>query len=854
MRTSRFVVVIVFAILSLSISAAADEVTYRTGALREAELPGWIQPSPRIQLEAGAGELDDACDNSAGLPPVGNQGGQGSCTAWATAYYYLTYTQGQEFGWDLTDPNHQMSPAFTYNMINGGADRGSHPSDAFLLFEQVGCGTYADMPYTDADHNRLPEEDTFRGGFPFRTLTTYSINTHTQAGLEDLKNHLLNGNIAATAITVWDNFNGINAYDTTYCVADIRGTDPGGHAVTVIGFDDDRVTNDGVGAFRMVNSWGTGWGNDGFWWMSYEAFLSNQIGWGYALYAEDRIAYEPRLAARIEPLHSDRYSLTYQVGVGTVNQQVMNLDFFDFYADSRSTEAFPWGRGIVVDVTDLLGAVDPDEMTPLYARVRDHDPDGQNGSLVALSLEDWQEQFWAVNHDLPVAIPDGGGTADAEWNLYYPARPPVSLEAGIDLGTGQTELSWPAVEEAAGFLGYVVYRDGVEIAVVEEIGHTDQLDEYGLYRYTLTTRWEGDVESWHGPEATVDYITPVPPSYAGVNSVQENGTYQYNWEQQRPVEIAYDDGENSDQVYFNQNAAEGASMGLEITAPGNGQLRRMGAYFVPHMDLPMGQVRYAVRRQDGQGQPGAVVFRSEPFVPEANEWRWLELDAERIALQEGEPFWLLVEWIDLMASPLGRDQVPNVLRSCMSPNGEQFMVVENQMIPMLRAEVGVEELVGGETGLVGFELLLDGETVAYVEDDSHQITGSLEQAGQYEFQLLAHYQQEVMSGPSETLQWDGGALTRGVDELPQEWSVGQAYPNPFNASTTLQVTLPQRSHLRVSVYDLLGREVARLVDGQRDAGNHRIAFQPHGVASGAYWISVEGAGGQQQVRRVMYIR
>ena len=49
------------------------------------------------------------------------------------------------------------------------------------------------------------------------------------------------------------------------------GGDRGSHAVTIIGYNDTLTTHDGPGAFKMINSWGTGWGQSGFWWMSYVA-------------------------------------------------------------------------------------------------------------------------------------------------------------------------------------------------------------------------------------------------------------------------------------------------------------------------------------------------------------------------------------------------------------------------------------------------------------------------------------------------------------------------------------------------------------------------------------------------------
>ena len=67
----------------------------------------------------------------------------------------------------------------------------------------------------------------------------------------------------------------------------------------------------------------------------------------------------------------------------------------------------------------------------------------------------------------------------------------------------------------------------------------------------------------------------------------------------------------------------------------------------------------------------------------------------------------------------------------------------------------------------------------------------------------------------------------GVEEhglLPADYALHQNYPNPFNPSTTLEFDLPAAADLRIVVYDLLGREVMRLVDRRMEAGYHQLVW------------------------------
>lgn len=74
-----------------------------------------------------------------------------------------------------------------------------------------------------------------------------------------------------------------------------------------------------------------------------------------------------------------------------------------------------------------------------------------------------------------------------------------------------------------------------------------------------------------------------------------------------------------------------------------------------------------------------------------------------------------------------------------------------------------------------------------------------------------------------------------ADLLPDDYTIAQNYPNPFNNTTTIQFTVPRSSYIKIVIYDLLGREVARPVDGQMPAGYHSINFSSGNLASGVYF-------------------
>ncbi len=89
--------------------------------------------------------------------------------------------------------------------------------------------------------------------------------------------------------------------------------------------------------------------------------------------------------------------------------------------------------------------------------------------------------------------------------------------------------------------------------------------------------------------------------------------------------------------------------------------------------------------------------------------------------------------------------------------------------------------------------------------------------------------------------------------LPEAYALDQNYPNPFNPSTTITFSLPHASHVSLKVFDLLGQEVATLVNGNQTAGPHEVTFNAAGLSSGVYFYKLV-SGDFAQVKKMSLVK
>ena len=231
-------------------------------------------------------------------PSRGQQGRQGSCVGWASAYAARTILQARATG---EDPNKiRFSPAYLYNQIALSGCQGAYMLDAMKTMKTNGAVPFDQFGYDERDCSRVPGNSLVNLGRQFQikgyNRLTVGGNTYTP-DIDAIRQNLAQGAPVVIGMQVGGTFMsrmlGQKVWHPTSSDRTMRGFS--GHAMCVIGYDDDLEG----GAFQIMNSWGERWGQRGIGWVRYGDF-QDYVKEAYGLFPmgsadeinKDRLAVE----------------------------------------------------------------------------------------------------------------------------------------------------------------------------------------------------------------------------------------------------------------------------------------------------------------------------------------------------------------------------------------------------------------------------------------------------------------------------------------------------------------------------------------------------------------------------------
>ncbi|MEE0264319.1 MAG: C1 family peptidase, partial [Acutalibacteraceae bacterium] len=244
--------------------------------------------------------LPSSVDNSKSIyfPTIGNQLQVNSCVAWAQTYYQFTYEMNKSQDIPTTAEN-TFSPKWAYNLQSFGMDFGAISDDVYNVMIGQGVAPMSLVPYDEDTTSWSPTEDVWSTALKYRLkgfqyfdepgLENTRITSVDDSDLDAIKAALSNGEVLtySTYIASWKTTriqpDPAAPENQKYAGEEIVITQngyEGGHRMALVGYNDNiwtdinnncRIDEGEMGAFKVANSWGDSYGNQGYIWIAYDA-------------------------------------------------------------------------------------------------------------------------------------------------------------------------------------------------------------------------------------------------------------------------------------------------------------------------------------------------------------------------------------------------------------------------------------------------------------------------------------------------------------------------------------------------------------------------------------------------------
>jgi C1A family cysteine protease/PKD repeat protein len=443
---------------------------------------------------------------SPAFPEIGDQGVIGACVAFATTYYQMTYETNLALGRTATSGDNIFSPKWTYSLLNPGIDEGISYASAYNLEKRNGVATLNEVPY-DWDYiswNTDPK--LWRDAINHRAQNFAQIvNPNTDALLDDMKTVLLNGHLISIETSVWS----WTYYDISDDPATTEGDDFVGqhiigyskdvylaqHAMTVVGYNDKiwtdlngngKVDAGEKGAFKLANSWGKSWGNNGYVWVAYDALkpTSNVISEtrsSYGVFKPEDIftlsvtPYTPTMLAAVTLKHQKRGQMYLDLETGSTSSSV-STNFWNSEAFKYHGGDYPVEGTFYFDFTKLDKS--GTEKTRWFVRVCDSvtgDP-AIISSFKLYQVTRVGDSLVATSTNVPKTIDYDDGSVWLDYDNSGSNQPPVAEATTSVTGKNPLKVTFDGSKsrDADGqIVGYSWnFGDGTDIGTGSTVSHT----------------------------------------------------------------------------------------------------------------------------------------------------------------------------------------------------------------------------------------------------------------------------------------------------------------------------------------------------------------------------------------------
>ena len=807
------------------------------GGLRALTVEDWefLNDLPVLEIPENyqTRDLPYAIDNSLQpyFRPIFNQQG-GSCAQASGVGYNFTYEIDFERDIVANTTYNQYPTHFTWNFLNGGVGGGSWHFDGWVIIKANGCPNVFDYGghFAYGGESRwMSGYDEYYNGMHNKVLDIFSINVGTYEELETLKywmhDHLIGaevGGIASFAAGVSDVFTMTSLPAgtpeagkavITYWGAAVN------HAMTFVGFNDSiryDFNNDGyyttdqdinadgvvdlkdceIGGLKMVNSWGTGFGNAGKAYVMYKLLAENTDNggiWSNLVHViRTREIFEPSITIKATVKHTSRNKIKILAGISsditsTEPSHVLGFPLFnyqggDFYMQGGTSEAdktLEFG----LDITPILSYITPGEPAKIFLQLVEQDPNNEGtGEIISYAIVDYTngiEEIICDEQNVPI-IENGTTTLSIITAVDFD-KPVIETEA---LPGAVVNEPYSYQLDASG--GTIPYLWGVVIDYSEEsveynfpaiedqqLTPTDNDDGYAVQELEFLFPFYGE------------YYDNVTLLTDGAIIFEEQFTYLRNEEALKNFKVIAP--YSSDLMIRPEQDEAMWYSGDENSATFRWKTSK---YNGPNVEVDVAATIYP---------DGSIEFYYGNDITEGTGW------AAGVSKGDGQSYFI--------AAVSNATSIPDdYATGFYSPEFPFGM------------EISSEGIFSG---------------TPEISDHTWDIT----------FKVTDNY--NIFS--TKTLAFSTANV--GLSDIisPLLLSLEQNIPNPFERFSIINYQLPVNAHTSLIVSDITGKEVVRLVDETQKAGKYAIELKAQGLENGIYFYKLT-SGSQSVTKKFVLLR
>ncbi|MCX6352028.1 MAG: hypothetical protein NTX03_09220 [Bacteroidetes bacterium] len=308
-------------------STTTTPVTQVTGLSYDSTLSNTVGFA---SVPSSGGKLPSSFDFSADMPPIGNQGNQGSCVGWAIGYALKSYQEMKENKYSKYDNSNLMSAAYIYNQakISSDCNSGMYLPRALDLLVNEGVCSLNDFGYDQTDCSKQPSSNNKKSAKVNRVKNFGAVKKN----MSDIKTYISTGIPVVFGATIDQDFNDAKTIGSgDFIWKSNTSKKLGGHALIIVGYDDN------LNAVKVQNSWGTIWGNKGYACIDYSWLLSQ----AYEFYVtEDGNFSEAGFSVSGNSPQDVKVNTTQTFNVTITNTSTQQLSVTDLTINTNNTDVY----------------------------------------------------------------------------------------------------------------------------------------------------------------------------------------------------------------------------------------------------------------------------------------------------------------------------------------------------------------------------------------------------------------------------------------------------------------------------------------------------------------------------------